>query len=269
MSDDMVQFVLSDHDRGCIRSLVNSFREGGTEAGYSDSDNMGNVIKFVQSLRYVSDMDSKGIDDYVRFPVETLVDGEGDCEDMAILAAAILHEMGYGVLLVFLPDHLALAVKCEKELTGTYYPYEGSNYYFLEVTHPGWDIGQIPKEFRNCKASLVPLVYQPTMRLPKCSYQQDSYYLYNKNVRFVLHCELENAGPGPTEGLKLHVLFNKNGRTPVVDRTFPLQEMSEGEMSNCKLEMMVPRPFQGTIEIKLEGDNFNTQSMTFKKIKLE
>ena len=269
VSDDMVQFVLSDHDRGCIRSLVNSFREGGIEAGYSDRENMGNVIKFVQTLRYVSDMDSKGTDDYVRFPIESLVDGEGDCEDMAILAAAILHEMGYSVLLVVLPDHLALAIAYDEELDGTYYPYNGSKYYFLEVTHPGWDIGQIPDTFKKSKASLVPLVYQPMMRLLKCSYQQDSYYLYNKNVRFVLHSELENAGPGQTEGLQLHVLFKSNGRKTVVDRVFTLQEMMEGEMNAYELELTVPRPFHGSLEVHVEGDNFNPKSMSFDHIKLK
>ena len=268
-SDDMVQFVLSDYDRSCIRGLVASFREGGDQAGYSDHDNMRNVICFVQSLRYVSDMVSKGTQEYARFPVETLVDGKGDCEDLAILAASILHEMGLKVLLVILPDHMALAVEYSHLDEDTYYSFDGSKYYYLEVTNQGWDIGQIPDEFKNCPAKLVPLVYQPRLRLNQCSYQHDSYYSSDFEVPYKLHCELENAGPGQTQQLSLHVVFRKCDEKPLVDQTLSLDELMEGESGAYDLIIPVPRPFYGHLEIHAEGLNFNTESILFEKIELE
>lgn len=266
-SDDMVQFVLSDYDRQYVRSLVTSFREGGESAGYTDRDNLSNVISFVQSLRYATDMDSKWEDEYVRFPVETLVDGVGDCEDMSVLAAAILHEMGYDVMLVALPDHLALAVDCDCE--GTYYGYEGKNYYYVEVTNVGWALGQIPDQFRSAKAKLSPLVYRPKVRLKRSSYRNEAYRTNETEVPFWVQCELENAGPGTTKGLSVHVLFSNYGGDPVAERVFSLDELMEGVSASHAFVVEVPRPMRGSLEICVEGANFVKESMKFANIDLK
>ena len=256
-SDDMVQFVLSDYDRATIRNLAESF------------NSLDSVISFVQSLRYVSDLDSKGEEEYVRFPIETLVDGEGDCEDLAILAASILHEMGYDVLLVILPDHLALAVDCRDVDEGTFFTYQGRKYYFLEVSHPGWKIGQIPDEFRHSEAKLVPLDYQPRIHLKRASYSQESYSLSVAEVPYLVNIEVENSGPGTTKGLSIHLTFKTNGGYPVMDRVFTFQELMEGESSVYDLKVSVPRPFRGKLEINVEGYNFNTKSAEFENINLK
>ena len=267
-SDEPVEFVLSDFDRDCVTTLVRSFREGGAKVGYSSSDNMRNVISFVQSLRYVTDVESTGEDDYIRFPVETLVDGVGDCEDLAILAAAVLHEMGYRVLMVQLPEHLALAVDCGSELQGSYYTYQGSRYYYLEVTNTGWDIGQIPDVYKNSQAKLIPLVYRPHIRLPQCSYRHDSYYSNDREVLFNVEFNLENVGPGTTDGLSAHVLFMKHNGTIVVHRVFSLDELQEGESGNYTAKVYVPRPFYGMLDIQIEGNNFDTETSAFNDIEL-
>ena len=265
----MVQFVLSDHDRQAVRSLVNSFREGGVKAAYTDRDNMGNVISFVQSLRYVTDLESKGDQEYVRFPVETLVDGVGDCEDMAILAATILHEMGYDVMLVILPDHMALAVACDEGCEGTYYDYGGRHYYYLEVTDAGWALGQIPDAFRSSQARLHPLLYRPRLRLNHCSYRHEAYYSTDREVPYQVQCDLENAGPGTTEVLSIRVRFSTYSGMTVVDRTFNLDDLEEGVSGTCTLNVSVPRPFRGTIEVRAEGVNFDTETMVFENVELQ
>lgn len=268
-SDDMVKFVLSDFDRNSVRALMESFREGGTKERYTDSDNMRNVVCFVQSLRYVTDMESTGEDEYVRFPIETLVDGIGDCEDMSILAASILHEMGYAVLLVHLPDHLALAVNCREEIPGTYYSYQEERYYYLEVTNPGWDIGHIPDDFKQCKATLVPLVYRPDINLQHCDYHSGSYYLTDAEVPCTVHCRIENAGPGTTSLLTLRAVFRRNSGTAAVNRTFAIDNLREGESAEYELNIPIPRPFSGKLEISVEGANFDTDFMTLNGINLQ
>jgi len=55
------------------------------------------VGSFVQQLPYTSDRVTTPYDEYPRFPLETLYEKGGDCEDTAILAATILKEMGYDV----------------------------------------------------------------------------------------------------------------------------------------------------------------------------
>jgi hypothetical protein len=48
--------------------------------------------------------------EYPKYPLETLVEKKGDCEDQSILAAALLAAMGYEVALLILPIHVALGV---------------------------------------------------------------------------------------------------------------------------------------------------------------
>jgi|GEM_PF-621022 PKD repeat protein len=77
-----------------------------------------NALAFVQkTVTYQPDPAGS---EYPRYPVETLVDGVGDCEDSAILYASIVRTFGYsqGVLLVALDtdddqvmDHIAVFVR--------------------------------------------------------------------------------------------------------------------------------------------------------------
>ena len=206
----------------------------------------------------------------MRFPMETLVDGEGDCEDLSILAATILHEMGYRVLLVVLPDHLALAVDCGDDFEGRVWDNGGKGGNPSPKNHDRWFTGQIPDEFRNSRATLVPLAYRPRLRLMRSSYQHDSYYSYEKEVPFLIRCELENQGPGQTEGLSVRVIFRTHRGIPAVERVYYLDELLEGESSSNELNVIVPRPFWGEIEIRAEGNNFlDPEPMFFENIELE
>ncbi|MDB9281417.1 hypothetical protein PN416_15865 [Halorubrum ezzemoulense] len=70
------------------------------------------AIEFVRSLEYMTDIDSKGVPDYVRTAEETLVDGRGDCEDLAYLLIGILSHppFEYRTAMVILPGHMLVGV---------------------------------------------------------------------------------------------------------------------------------------------------------------
>ena len=263
LGDDFAHYVLSEYDRIYIRNLVESFRLGGEKRGYSETDHVYNVISFVQSLRYEYDLKSKQEKDYVRYPLETLVDGEGDCEDMVILAASILYEMGYGVLLVSLPEHLALAVQCSEFFPGTYYEYEGERYYYLEMTGEGWDLGQIPAQYKGVKAHLIPVIDRPVVRLESCNYQYDAYRSTDTTVKVNMRCAVSNLGPRSTQGMLLHVLFKAYGSAPKAfkEQFFQLADLPEGGKAEFALKMDVPRPFMGMIEFRVEGANCDSQPL--------
>ncbi|NCB27198.1 MAG: hypothetical protein EOM62_17345 [Bacteroidia bacterium] len=156
-SKDYPKYISDEWTREDLSDLATTFRDGGSKKGYSDSENVMNVIAFVQSLPYTSDSVTTGHDEYPRYPIETLVDNGGDCEDTALLTAGILREMGYGVVLLALPGHMAVGVKGGSGVTGTYYLYNNVKYYYLETTGNGWKIGQIPDAYRNTKARVIPL----------------------------------------------------------------------------------------------------------------
>lgn len=139
-----------------IQSLANELNNTANRLGYDAFDKVSFVLAFVQSLPYTSDSVTTGHDEYPRFPIETLVDDGGDCEDTAILFATLTLIMGYGTLYINPPNHYAVGI-LGNDLQGTYWTYpEGSNktYYYCETTGNGFTIGQLPDEFQGQSAYL-------------------------------------------------------------------------------------------------------------------
>ena len=131
-------------DDKVISELTWELTELALEAGYTSEESILQfVIRFVQALPYSQDVATTGFDEYPRFPLETLVDGGGDCEDTSILMATILMELGYDVVLFLIPGHVAVGVGLENG-SGFFIEYEGNKYYYLETTGYGWNIGELP-----------------------------------------------------------------------------------------------------------------------------
>jgi hypothetical protein len=114
-------------------------------------DRLNLVIALVQSIPYMEESC-----EYPRYPIEMLVDQQGDCEDSAILTAALVRHMGFGVvLLAFLEEHhMAVGIRvlppAHQSLQS--YSWNGELYYYLEPTSPGWAIGQIPPAYQSIPA---------------------------------------------------------------------------------------------------------------------
>ena len=112
------------------------------------------IVDFVQSMLYEFDVDYSGLDEYPKFPIETIVNERGDCEDTSYLLAALYKALGVDAVLVVFPGHMATAVACD-DCEGAYYDYKGREYYYVETTGTGWRIGEIPAELRLFKAYLI------------------------------------------------------------------------------------------------------------------
>ena len=147
-----------------MRSIADSLREAASEEGYGSYDEVSFILAFVQCLPYTSDSVTTGHDNYPRFPIETLVDGGGDCEDTSILFVTIMRILDYGAILIAPPNHLAVGV-LGSNIRGTYYKYNGEKYYYCETTGNDWKIGDVPDAHQNVKAYLYPInlgnQYQP------------------------------------------------------------------------------------------------------------
>lgn len=136
---------------GEIRELAHRLLRIGKP--YGTYEEVEFVLSFVQQIvKY--EREEK---DYPKYPVETLVEEAGDCEDFSILGAAILKVMGYDVALLFLPRHAALGVAGAEGIPGAYAEYNGKRYYYCEITSAGWKIGQIPEEFKGAKIDVHPI----------------------------------------------------------------------------------------------------------------
>ena len=151
-TDDWSIYVTHPYDDDYIDVIIRKFNNIAIDRGYTEIQKVNLVISFVQNLPYTSDSVTTSFDEYPRFPLETLVDGGGDCEDSAILTAALMDAMSYPIVLLGLPGHMAVGIGISG--TGSYYEYEGEEYYYLETTGTGWELGEIPVDYEDESAYL-------------------------------------------------------------------------------------------------------------------
>jgi predicted transglutaminase-like cysteine proteinase len=145
---EYADYIQDPSDDAALDTLVSELEALAGSAGFDSWETLTFVVSFVQSLRYVPE---EG--EYPRYPIETLVEGCGDCEDLAILAAAILEQMGFDVvLLAFKAEmHMAVGVRVSPpDAVGCQaYEWRGADYYYLETTGTGWTIGRVPARFTS------------------------------------------------------------------------------------------------------------------------
>ena len=153
-----VDLAKDPQDDNYINYMIKKINEAAKSHSYSIDETLNFVIAFVQSLPYTVDIETTPFDEYPRYPIETLFNRGGDCEDTSILVAALLDNMGLDVALLCLKDasHMAVGVAISGAY-GTYYEYNGKKYYYLETTGEGWTIGQIPPGIIERKAYVYPL----------------------------------------------------------------------------------------------------------------
>lgn len=166
-SRDYARYASDWYGKSIIEGLTSEFEQVGDESGLSDREVVDLMMAFVQQLEYTKDQVTADFDQYSSYPVETLINRGGDCEDTSLLLAAILREMGYGCVLLGLlntePAHMALGVKGDSSIPGTYYEYEGDQYYYVETTGEGWNVGEIPDTYNNRTAEMIEIQRTPTV----------------------------------------------------------------------------------------------------------
>jgi predicted transglutaminase-like cysteine proteinase len=121
---------------------------------WSTLEQASNVLSFTQAcIRYAVDAETTPAGEWPRYPIETLMDETGDCEDDVILAAAVLKRLGFEVALLYYPDHCALGVAGADGLPGDYItdPRTGLKYFYGETTAEGWHLGEVPADYRGCR----------------------------------------------------------------------------------------------------------------------
>ena len=219
-------FMLSEHDRPVMRAVANEFSRYAT----SEKEAIMIALTFVQSLPYAYDSDSKGEDEYVRYPVETLVDGCGDCEDKVALLAAMLHEMEIDFVLLVLPDHIAIGVHCDDVEFPRYLLFQGNRYYYLETTLPNWSIGDIPREYYSAEMEVVPMDETPGLLIKAVRFESQEALVFDK-ADCELQLDLHNLGPGKVTEMGVLVRLVEKGKRDrlLLEKYFPINDMQEGE----------------------------------------
>ncbi|MCQ2085325.1 MAG: InlB B-repeat-containing protein, partial [archaeon] len=116
--------------------------------GMNDTDRMNVLLGFVDYIEYKYDSESMGREEYFKYPLETLYDQNGDCEDTAILFCAVASAMGYRSALLLFEGHMAASVDITDGSVTTRNPAtfvrDGVTYYYCETTTTGWQVGKAP-----------------------------------------------------------------------------------------------------------------------------
>jgi hypothetical protein len=92
----------------------------------TDDEYLEFIAVYVQSLRYETRDQNPA-----KFPIETVVDNAGDCDDKSLLLAGLLSRLGYPVaLFLFEPEsHMAVGIGSDD------YLYKNTGYAFVETTN--------------------------------------------------------------------------------------------------------------------------------------
>lgn len=138
----------ASHDRSFVTSndeyivqIAADFKK--MTSGMDDLQVAGFILKFIQSLDYQADDVYMGYEEYWKFPLETLFDLGGDCEDTSILYCAIADAMGYDTALLLLPGHMAAGISVD-DCKGFGFTTWLNTYYYCETTSDGYDVGENP-----------------------------------------------------------------------------------------------------------------------------
>lgn len=160
-------YVSDFFDDPSIKNMTKALRDYGDKHGLSPSQVVNNAVAIVQYMKYTKDEVSTGYNEYPKFPMETLKDRGGDCEDTSILLASMLDELNFGTVLLKMESahHMAVGVKGDPSMGGTYFEKAGTRYYYVETTGKGWQVGQMPPSIRkqNPKAKLVSIDDTPVL----------------------------------------------------------------------------------------------------------
>lgn len=140
-------------DDTSITMLAETLRDMAIDNGFSSSyDHVGFIAAFVQCLEYQTDLEYKGAIEYPKYPIETLFEKGGDCEDTAVLLAKMLRLIGYGTVLLVSDNHMAVGVQTNG--VGNI-EYDGIQYYYVETTEFGWRVGEVPNDMLGVRMQVM------------------------------------------------------------------------------------------------------------------
>jgi hypothetical protein len=177
LADDYRRFLNSEADRWpynerderefidyrskSIVSLAEALDE--CTSGMTDLEKAECVLKFVQHCtEYQYDEEYSGQGEYWKYPMETIVQRCGDCEDTSLLYACLVAAMGYGSAVLIYDGyeysgmgHAAAGIALDRVPGGYSYNIDGKKYYYCETTSDTMGVGEDIEEYDTARYILV------------------------------------------------------------------------------------------------------------------
>ena len=96
-----------------------------------------------------------------KYPIETICEGGGDCEDQSILFVSLLESIGFDTILIIIPGHCYAGVRLDAAPTwgdGWSVSVDEVKYYTCETTMEGWRVGDLPTSSQEQSAYTAEVV---------------------------------------------------------------------------------------------------------------
>ena len=115
------------------------------------------LLRFTQYIPYQYDSEYKGQEEYWKYPVETLFEQGGDCEDTSLLFCAIAKAMGYDTAILLFDGHMAAGISYDGQPSGKgFLASNGVTYLYCETTAKTYSVGVEPSGLYHRKT--IPVV---------------------------------------------------------------------------------------------------------------
>ncbi len=214
-------------------------------------DKEGLLCSFVQSMEYEQDTTTL---EYPKYPVETLIDNGGDCEDTTILMGHLLHEMGVDTALIYMPGHMALAI--EGNSTGLTWTLDNKTYSYMETTAKGWNLGDVPFAYKYTEYELFPLVEEP--------YISHTWTAQRKNEKVTVSATYTNETPYNATGYESWIgIEMEDGFS--YGKTGPLIELDFEEYKTVTLKIDGPRYSKMRIIVGVSAPDGSIQNKVYSE----
>lgn len=144
-----------------VKSMAKAIASAIPKNRYKDEQFTNAVLEVIQQFSY------RECD--IKYPVETIVNGFGDCDVLSILAASILKAEGLDVILLYYVDENPRHMNIGVHLSHTpvyhnwwsplvHYEHNGKKYWVAECTPLWkWRVGDQPQNFMNSKPRVIPI----------------------------------------------------------------------------------------------------------------
>jgi hypothetical protein len=246
-------YVSNPDDDQFIDVLAQGLLTQSQKEGFSDDESLSFALAFVQGLPWTSDSVTTGFDEYPRFPVETLVEGGGDCEDTVVLYASLVQAMGYGAILVSPPGHMGAGVAAAPGFPGTVYRWEGQDYAYAETTGEGYSIGDLPSQYEGEKVEIYDLAAKPLFSL-----DVDFGAVSRDGYQDILLTATQ-TGSAPADDVKMRAHVGKTNDVTYDSAACDLGDVEPGATVQCRLRIdlnKVPRGTRVTIRTMVQDPTF-------------
>ena len=226
-TQDYRGYIVHPYDDAYVKVLLSEFDKIIALSALTEKDKVGLICSFVQSRDY--EQDTKTLE-YPKYPVETLMDNGGDCEDTSILLSHLLEEMGVNTTLIFMPNHMAIAI--EGNSTGQTWIIGNTTYSYMETTATGWQLGEVPFAHKYVEYDHYQVVKDPFLA--------HNWTATNINEKITARVTYKNETPYDATGYKSWIgIQMEDGQT--FGKTGSLIELGFQESKKVTMKMTGPR----------------------------